>query len=207
MASRRCTEFGAVTSNPQPRLLRLGNRRSTKFSVGPRATPYDGRPRSLITRVSFSRSNGAAGYAASLTIGSAIRRPRLDRPPPRRSHVSLERRSAEHHDAGLPTGQVAAFERDRAGVGVVRLDGGKPHRGRARNAQNRAVLIEHRGSPLSPSPPGNRSPKRPRRLSKVAHSAKLSPLITGASEMDAPWGYGEPGRARPGSNVRASSVR
>jgi hypothetical protein len=81
---------------------------------------------------------------------SAIPRPRLDRPPPRRPHVSLKRRSAEHHYAGLPAGQISAFERDRAGVGLVRLDRGKPHRGCARDAKNRAVLIEHRGSPWSP---------------------------------------------------------
>jgi len=113
--------------------------------------------------VAAARELGAAGYAASWTIGSAIPRPRLDRPSPRRPHVSLERRSAEHHDAGLPAGQISAFERDRAGVSLVRLDRGKAHRGCARDAQNRAVLIEHGGSHWlpSPSPPGNRYPRRP----------------------------------------------
>jgi hypothetical protein len=122
---------------------------------------------------------------ASSNPAPLIPRPPLHRPPARRPHVLLERRSAEHHDAGLRAGQIAAFERDRTGVGLVRLDRCEPHRGRARNAQNRAILNEHRGSPWSPSPspPGNRHPNRPGRMYKVAHLVSYPPLITAGCEI------------------------
>jgi hypothetical protein len=83
----------------------------------------------------------------------------------RRQHVLAELRFADHQNAGPRAWCIPSFERDRAGAGIARLDLGKPHRGLARNAEDRAVSIEHRCSPGSPW-----SPPRVHRLTKLRGS-------------------------------------
>src|SRR5580692_6207922 len=74
---------------------------------------------------------------------------------------------------------VAAFKRFHAGAGFARLDG-KPHRRPAQNTQNRAVLIENRGSPwvafVYPAGPWN--PESARAYVQDCSHNELPPPIT-----------------------------
>jgi hypothetical protein len=121
--------------------------------------------------------------ASSSNPTPLIPRPLRRRPPRRRQHVMPELRSAEQHNAGFRKWRIPAFKRDRAGAGFARLDGGKSHRGCARNTQNRALLVQHRGSP------GRRRfsqrlhrPKRPGPMCKIAHFMRY-PRYSPSSDM------------------------
>jgi hypothetical protein len=113
------------------------------------------------------------GPSSNLT--PLIPSPRLDRPPPRRPHVSLEWRSAERDNARLLARWIPALKRDHACADFAWFDNGKPHRGRACNTQNRAVVDEHRGSPGRLPRSAIEHPSCAGRMRKIAHVRHLSP--------------------------------
>jgi hypothetical protein len=165
-----------------------GNRRHPVAQPGPAATPQPFRIRD-------------AEWCCSRVPSRTCRYC----PPLHRKHVLPQLRFADHHDAGLCARSISAFKRGRAGAGFARLDAGKPHRGLAGNTQNRAVLIEHRGSPwialVFPRAAPLASDAAPSYVQDCSLT-ELSPLITGQLPTCTTKGTHFSTFTRPGSSPK-----